>query len=247
MCQGWWNKYMYNKKVLLRERKRHTARRVAIASPCYSGGGVPWQNFFSQSEHVSSQIRCQKFFPLLRRGTPGPETGYPPHLDLGPPTLTWTWDPPTWTWTWDPPPRTWTWDPPPCGQTHRQVSKHYLPVVLRTRAVKTIMGLFSVPHQQRHIVWTRVISDIDLHDKVADSQWILFSLLSELDSCIIMYYACQEFSLANPRNKHWTYRRWSRWKINFKARTSVRFVITTRSNQSIWTSFQFYGKLVHHH
>ena len=38
-----------NKKVLLRERKRHTARRVAIASPCYSGGGgdVPRQKFFS--------------------------------------------------------------------------------------------------------------------------------------------------------------------------------------------------------
>ena len=28
-----------NKKVLLRERKRHTARRVAIAISCYSGGG----------------------------------------------------------------------------------------------------------------------------------------------------------------------------------------------------------------
>ena len=27
---------------------------------------------------------------------------------------------------------------PPCGQIHRQVSKHYLPAVLRTRAVKTI-------------------------------------------------------------------------------------------------------------
>ena len=48
-----------NKKVLLRERKRHTARRVAIAISCYSrgmGGGVPHQNFFFQSEHVSSQI-----------------------------------------------------------------------------------------------------------------------------------------------------------------------------------------------
>ena len=28
-----------NKKVLLRERKRHTARRVAVASACYPGGG----------------------------------------------------------------------------------------------------------------------------------------------------------------------------------------------------------------
>ena len=29
------------------------------------GGGVPRQKFFFQSEHVSSQIWCQKFFPLL--------------------------------------------------------------------------------------------------------------------------------------------------------------------------------------
>ena len=28
-----------NKKVLLREPKRYTARRVAIAISCYSGGG----------------------------------------------------------------------------------------------------------------------------------------------------------------------------------------------------------------
>ena len=31
-----------------------------------------WKFFFSQSEHVSSQIRCQKFFPLLRRVPPPP-------------------------------------------------------------------------------------------------------------------------------------------------------------------------------
>ena len=61
---------LYNKKVLQRERKRHTARRVAIASLCYSGGGgrVPWQKIFSESEHVSSRIWCQKFFPVLGRG-----------------------------------------------------------------------------------------------------------------------------------------------------------------------------------
>ena len=104
MFHSLWRNYQsdlkQNKKVLLRERKRHTARRVAIASPCYSGGGVPRQNFFSpvwtciklnlvskcflftgggvpstkiffpQSEHVSSQIWCQKFFPLLRGGFP---------------------------------------------------------------------------------------------------------------------------------------------------------------------------------
>ena len=58
-----------NKKVLLRERKRHTARRVAVAISCYSGGGgVPVQKIFFQSEHVSSQIWCQKIFPLLGGG-----------------------------------------------------------------------------------------------------------------------------------------------------------------------------------
>ena len=202
--------FSVNKKVLLRERKRHTARRVVLAIPggvprqkiffpvwtCIKpnlvskifpftgwggggggggksldknffsglnmyqakygvknfslyGGGSPQQKFFSQSEHVSSQIWCQnffplpgegslnkkffcqsehvssqiwcqKFFPLLRLGTPPwSETRYPP------PTWTWTWDPPTWTWTWDPP--TWTWDPPyldlgpppKCGLTHK--------------------------------------------------------------------------------------------------------------------------------
>ena len=65
--------------------------------------------------------------PDLRLGTPapGPETGYPPHLNLGPPHL--------------------DLGPPPCGQTHRQVSKHYLPVVLRTRAVTNELdhGIFS--------------------------------------------------------------------------------------------------------
>ena len=58
---------LWNKKVLLRERKRHTARRVAIAISCYSGegGGSLDKKFFFQSEHVSSQIWCQKIFPLL--------------------------------------------------------------------------------------------------------------------------------------------------------------------------------------
>ena len=62
-----------NKKVLLRERKRHTARRVAIAISCYcrgveGGRGSLDKNFSSQSEHVSSQIWCQNFFPLLGGG-----------------------------------------------------------------------------------------------------------------------------------------------------------------------------------
>ena len=34
----------------------------------YWGGGVPQQKIFFRSEHVSSQIWCQKFFPLPGRG-----------------------------------------------------------------------------------------------------------------------------------------------------------------------------------
>ena len=51
----------------------------------YLGGGSLDKKFFFQSEHVSSQIWCQKFFPLLRPGTPPDLRLGPPHLDLGPP------------------------------------------------------------------------------------------------------------------------------------------------------------------
>ena len=115
----------------------------------YSGGGGSLdKKFFSQSEHVSSQIWCQKFFPLLRPGNPPP-----PDLRPGTPRVHGPGTPPTWTW--EPP--TWTWDPPyldldlgtppPCGQTRRQVSKHYLPVVLRTRAVITRVTCFAGFHR----------------------------------------------------------------------------------------------------
>ena len=62
------NELLRNKKVLLRERKRHTACRIAVASDCYSGGGTMGTPYLD-----------------LGWGTPppGPGMGYPP---------TWTWD-----------------------------------------------------------------------------------------------------------------------------------------------------------
>ena len=127
-----------NKKVLLRERKRHTVRRV-------------------ESTHSVSYL-----------GWPPPPAGPrpPPHwLDLTPP-ASWTCppplpppagpDPPGWTWPTPLPPAGWTWpppagpDPPPCQldltpprldqDPPPPVNKltkwnYYLPVVLRTRAV----------------------------------------------------------------------------------------------------------------
>ena len=41
---------------------------VKIFSLYWGGGGSLDKKFFFQSEHVSSQIWCQKFFPLLGRG-----------------------------------------------------------------------------------------------------------------------------------------------------------------------------------
>ena len=91
-----------NKKVLLREHKRHTARRVAIAISCYSGGGGPLtkkffpvltcikpnlvsknfpftgvggpltKNFFSSLNMYQAKSGVKKFSPLLRLGTPLP-------------------------------------------------------------------------------------------------------------------------------------------------------------------------------
>ena len=71
------------------------------------GGGGPLTKIFFQSQHVSSQIWCQKFFPLLRLGTlPRTWTWDPPYLDLdlGPPHPDLDLGPlPTRTWTWDSP------------------------------------------------------------------------------------------------------------------------------------------------
>ena len=76
-------------------------------------GGGPSTKIFFRSEHVSSQIWCQNFFPLLRLGTPAPpQKSETWDSPLG---KSETWDPPC-PKIWDhgtlPPTWTWTWDPP---------------------------------------------------------------------------------------------------------------------------------------
>ena len=54
------------------------------------GGGSLNKKFFFQSEHVSNQIWCQKFFPFTENGTPPPSKAGWAYLkiwDLGPPPL----------------------------------------------------------------------------------------------------------------------------------------------------------------
>ena len=60
---------LLNKKVLLRERKRHTARRVAIAISCYSGGGGgPLTKFFFPSLNMYQAKSGVKNFSLYLGG-----------------------------------------------------------------------------------------------------------------------------------------------------------------------------------
>ena len=131
-----------DKKVLLCERKRHTARRVASTSYVVLTGYLSWQGTPPAGYHP-------------RQGTPQqgtPRTGYPHQATLlagYPPGWTWQGTPsPSWTWQGTPPgcPMAfWVmlqsimgYGYPPCEQKDRHVSKHYLPVVLRTRAVKIL-------------------------------------------------------------------------------------------------------------
>ena len=54
-------KFIFNKKVLPRKHKRHTARRVAIASPCYSGGGPLTKNFFPSLNMYQAKSGVKNF------------------------------------------------------------------------------------------------------------------------------------------------------------------------------------------
>ena len=132
-----------NKKVLLRERKRHTTRRVAsarYAALCNGGegctpsqvGGYPIQGLGGGVPHLrcrgypTSGLGTPPHHPDLGWGTPRPEIGYPaskmvylPDLRWGTPNLRWVPPGPEMRYPpprpgWDTPP-TQTWDgvPPP--------------------------------------------------------------------------------------------------------------------------------------
>ena len=107
-----YGKFIMNKKVLLREPKRHTARRVAS----------PWEvgTYLGQGGPTLAGRRGN----YLGRGyLPWSRGGYLPWW-LGGTYLGWGGYPP---WPWgSTPPQVWT---------DRHLWKQYLPVVLRTRAV----------------------------------------------------------------------------------------------------------------
>ena len=152
----------------------------------WGGGGSLDKNFFSQSEHVWSQIWCQKFFPLLRLGTPPPENlGPPENLRPGtpPPRKSETWeppqksetlDPPQKSETWDPPPKIWDLDlgpPPPKVWTDTQAGVKTLPsLVLRTRAVMMLMLWYCLRRARSSETW----EDNDVSNTSLSIQWANF-------------------------------------------------------------------------
>ena len=122
-----------NKKVLLRERKRHTARRVA-STPYVVLSGYP-----PQAGYPPARVTPLARVPSPARVSPRP--GYPP--PAGPDRV------PPRAGLGRVPPRLphgilgnvakhYGIRVPPCRQTDRHVSKHYLPVLLRTRAVNMV-------------------------------------------------------------------------------------------------------------
>ena len=77
-----------NKKVLLRERKRHTARRVASAryaalSNGWVGGGVPHPVMGGVPLHPDLGQDTPPPTQTWHGVPPRPGTGYDPHQDLG--------------------------------------------------------------------------------------------------------------------------------------------------------------------
>ena len=123
-CCEW--TYDSNKKVLLRERKRHISSRAesgrsadlstgggGYPHPVPMGGVYPIQSWLGGGYPIQSQLGGYPH-PVptggVPWGSPINQMGIPPSIRKDGGT-------------------------PRCGQTHRRVSKHYLPVVLRTRAV----------------------------------------------------------------------------------------------------------------
>ena len=117
--------YLQNKKVLLRERKRHTARRVvstpSVVLPGYPPGGGTWPGYPPQGGYLTRVPPRGGTWPGYPPGgvpdpgnPPGgvPDPGTPPGGVPGPPL-------------------------PPPGVDRQTKWNYYLPVVLRTRAVIT--------------------------------------------------------------------------------------------------------------
>ena len=123
------NRYQITRKSSCVKGKRHTARRVLTPPP----PGWTWPPPLAGPD---PPCRLDLTPPLAGPDPPLPAGSDPPHG-----------------WTWPPPPL--AGPGPPRGQTDRHVSKHNLPVVLRTRAVTGQQIVQDCP--SFHLLFTKIL------------------------------------------------------------------------------------------
>ena len=140
-----WRQNICNKKVLLRERKRHTARRVASTWYAALVGVPPAGGYPARGElHARGYPFPGGVPPCMGRGTPCLGRGGTPlpHLGMGyPPSA--------------------GWGTPPCPDLGREYLppkwwtkwKHYLRSSLRMRAVKTVFESVSTVEMLAQCQW----------------------------------------------------------------------------------------------
>ena len=99
-----------NKKDLLRERKRHTARKRAQDANPPPVGSLTWPP--PPLAHWPDPLPAGPDPPPAGWTWPPQSAHWPPQLDLTPPPTSWTWSPPPRRLTHLTPPPSWTWPPP---------------------------------------------------------------------------------------------------------------------------------------
>ena len=156
-----------NKKVLLRERKRHTTRRVASAHFA-DWGGVPWVTPCPRSGRGVPHSADRGDPILLTRGYPHPRSGWgylgvplswswmgypsPPRQQNGiPPIQTWDGIPPT-------PLPDLRWGTPPAPPASVDRLKILPSVILRMRAVMILYKPFTLRLKQDREEWVTYLT-----------------------------------------------------------------------------------------
>ena len=139
------DKEIWRISVRWTDRSQVTQNKINFAKNCPQWG----MNSQPLDHAYREKLNCLQFLPTTsqteQESPPAwtQEAGYPPPAGYPPNTRV---PPPAWTWQGTPPPAAlwhsgkcckalWDMGIPPYGQTDRHVSKHYLPVVIRTRAV----------------------------------------------------------------------------------------------------------------
>ena len=162
---------MSNKKVLLRERKRHTARRVA---------STPYVVLTGYPPRAPPPARVP---PSPQPGNP-PQPGYPPSQGTPPARVPPSQGTPQLDLAGYPPPAApwhsgkcckalWNTGTPPPGVDRQTKWNYYLPIVLRTRAVMN--ELMKTRELSKHNIMRNIfviLNHYKKYNKILSWQWV---------------------------------------------------------------------------